>query len=212
MFTKYPVAGFAKTRLIPRLGPEGAAEVSRRLSERCMSSVREYVTSLTNIASVFVRIFYTGKNTNSATMEKWLGREENESFIPQCEGDLGSRMMDAFENSIAQGATKTVAIGTDIPEISANVLRSAFSQLNECDVVVGPAVDGGYYLLGMCSVQKVLFHNIPWSTEHVLDQTKKRAIDATLVLRELGVLRDIDLPEDLEHLSKFVDIPIDNAS
>lgn len=207
VFTKYPIAGFAKTRLIPSLGPEGAAEVSRKLSERCMQSVRDYVQYIPSTSSVSIRIFYTGKDADPVAMERWLGRESYEVFLPQCEGDLGLKMSTAFESSFAAGATKTIIVGTDIPEMSANVLRTAFAQLEENDVVVGPAVDGGYYLLGMRSMYQELFENIQWSTANVLKETKDRAQRSNLVLSELNLLRDIDVPNDLAYLSRFIDIP-----
>lgn len=207
VFTKYPVPGFAKTRLIPRLGKSGSAAVSRQLSERCMKSVRDYIQGLSGPSTTKVRVYFAGADTAENAMETWLGCKEGEKYVPQIEGGLGDRLSSAFADSFRDGANKVVVVGTDIPEVSAAVLQNAFKQLDRHDTVIGPARDGGYYLLGMKAMHVQLFSDIPWSTDQVMALTKQRAEDNGLSLAILETLRDVDTPDDLEYVAQFVELP-----
>ncbi len=207
VFTKYPLPGYAKTRLIPRLGAAGSAIVSRRLSERCIQSVRDYVRGLSDVSIIEVHIYFAGRGATPSAMEEWLGRKAREKFLPQTGVGLGERLSSAVKNSFNAGARKVVVIGTDIPEITADVLTSAFKKLDHDDAVAGPAHDGGYYLLGMTAPYLELFNNIPWSTEQVMSLTKKRAKENSVSLAVLETLRDVDTPDDLDYLSRFMVIP-----
>lgn len=210
VFTKYPVPGFAKTRLIPSLGKLGSASVSRQLSERCMKSVRDFVQAQSDPGIVILHVYFAARDTTTENaMAAWLGCQNGEKYIPQqSEGGLGDRLSAAFADSFRDGADRVVVVGTDIPEVSADVLNTAFQELDSHDVVIGPAQDGGYYLLGMKAPRLQLFSHISWSTDQVMAQTKQRAEEGGLSLAILHTLRDVDTPDDVEYASKFVDIPL----
>lgn len=189
LFTRYSVPGEVKTRLIPALGREGAAALHRRLVLRALRQAVECCRSVT--ASLEVH-FDGGTET---AMSHWLG--ESARFVPQGAGDLGARMAKAFDESFRSGSTATILIGSDCPELSAEVLDRAFSHLAEVPAVLGPALDGGYYLIGLSRPMPELFRNIPWGTDRVL-------ADSLAVLHRHGCqaalldpLADIDRPEDI---------------
>jgi uncharacterized protein len=128
-------------------------------------------------------------------MSHWLG--DNARFFPQAAGDLGERMAGAFEESFRAGSTATVIIGSDCPDLSPEVISMAFARLTETPVVLGPAQDGGYYLIGLTRPMPELFLGIPWGTDRVL-------ADSLAVLQRqcckpalLNPLADVDRPEDL---------------
>lgn len=114
---------------------------------------------------------------------------------------LGERMRHAFEYSFKQGIKKTVIIGTDCFELSSAIIINAFAYLDSNDVVLGPAHDGGYYLLAMKENQPQLFENISWSTEEVLEQTLSICKELNLSVFQLPVLADIDNEEDLKRFN-----------
>jgi uncharacterized protein len=211
VFTKYPAPGFAKTRLIPALGAEGAAQVSRVLTARAARTVRDYAA----VAGVSV-VFCVATPALDPTMEDgvaataispdvaaWLQIRKQERVVAQRGTDLGERLTrafrDAFVHSLAQSPRRVVVIGTDILGLSPQVLERAFSALSLADVVVGPAVDGGYYLLGMNAFYPQLFQNITWSTASVFAETIRQVELLQLACTTLDVLRDIDTPADLPY-------------
>ena len=211
IFTKYPTPGYAKTRLIPAVGREGAADISRQLTERMVSVVRSLLTSSTLAPHLTSRIYYASSSTNGdekERMKKWLGTPPHfsaskEAFIAQTSGGLGHRLDAAFHASFRDGARKAVVVGADIPEIDGVLLEEAFAELDGADVVIGPAQDGGYYLLGMKTAHSYLFHDIPWSTPKVCEETIEIAKANDLSMATLQTLRDVDLPEDLPYFSRF---------
>lgn len=180
LFAKYPVPGFAKTRLIPALGAEGAARVHQHLTER---TVR---TLLASGASVEVR--YAG--ATQAQMRAWLG--DGVALVEQVQGGLTERMVDASR------AGPHIFFGADTPELDVRTVRCAIALLANHDVVIGPAEDGGYFLIGMQSAQPALLTDMPWSTEQVFTETIARCTSRGLTAAILPVLADCDRPEDLE--------------
>jgi rSAM/selenodomain-associated transferase 2 len=129
-------------------------------------------------------------------MRHWLG--ENKTFIEQCPGTLGERMAFAFKEAFSQGATASVIIGTDCPELSDGVLGKAFDALRQSEVVIGPANDGGYYLIGLSRFVPEIFEEIAWGTDRVFQQTlhvlSAKGVQPVL----LDPLSDVDRPEDLQ--------------
>lgn len=121
-------------------------------------------------------------------------------FTPQCAGDLGERLSGAASSALSAGAAKVVLIGTDCPGISEDILAAAFASLEDDDLVLGPATDGGYYLLGLRQMAPQLFVGIPWSTDAVLRDTLDIARSLHLRVHLLPALPDIDRPEDLIQL------------
>ena len=189
IFSRYPEPGKTKTRLIPVLGPEGAAMLHRQMTEYTLSQVRE----LQNQRSINVEVCFAGGEPS--VMAQWLGPD----FIykPQGEGDLGVRMARALASAL-QGTNRAVIIGTDCPGLNASILAAAFEQLQlSYDLVLGPAVDGGYYLLGLRYFIPELFIGINWGTSEVLQQTMAIAQQLNLSVNYLPELADVDRPEDL---------------
>jgi len=194
IFTRYPEAGTTKTRMIPELGPEGAAELQRLMTEHIISRT----VSLCELQPVPVEVRYEGGSQK--LMSEWLG--PGFSYCRQGNGDIGMRMGRALKRAFGQGCRTVVIIGSDIPDITTNILQDAFEALNKNDLVLGPAADGGYYLIG---VQREtfrhwnpqLFSDITWGTASVLPQTLRIAKKLGLKYKLLDTLRDVDRPEDL---------------
>jgi rSAM/selenodomain-associated transferase 2/rSAM/selenodomain-associated transferase 1 len=194
VFTRYPEPGRTKTRLIPHLGAKGAADLQRRMTEHIVSQIR----NLTASRPVSIEIRYEGGNQQ--LMEDWLG--SNYIYSPQSKGDLGRRMGRAFEAAFVNGAAAAVIIGTDVPGISLEILYQAFNSLQNNDLVMGPADDGGYYLIGLkqSSFNRALpqlMTKISWGSELVLDQSVKIAERMGLKYTLLEKLADVDRPDDL---------------
>lgn len=189
IFSRYPEPGKTKTRLIPALGAEGAAMLQRQMTEYTLSQVRE----LQNQRSMTVEVCFAGGELS--VMAQWLGSDF--VYKPQGEGDLGVRMARSLASAL-QGTERSVIIGTDCPGLNASILAAAFEQLQlSYDLVLGPAVDGGYYLLGLRYFIPELFIGINWGTSEVLQQTMAIAQQLNLSVNYLPELADVDRPEDL---------------
>jgi rSAM/selenodomain-associated transferase 1 len=134
----------------------------------------------------------------AARMRAWLGAGIR--YRDQGAGDLGARMLRAFRERLAGEGSRAVIIGTDCPSLDAATIASAFAALEDHDLVVGPALDGGYYLVGLQAPQPVLFRDMPWGTARVLSETLERAAAAGLSVARLQPLADVDRPEDLAPL------------
>jgi uncharacterized protein len=124
----------------------------------------------------------------------WLGPAPG--YEAQGEGDLGARMLGAIAGRFAAGAAKVLVIGTDCPDLDPALLATAFAQLDRADAVLGPAADGGYYLVGMKRPIPELFQGIPWSTPATLSATLARAGAAGVSVALLDERRDIDTAAD----------------
>ncbi len=194
VFTRYPRPGEAKTRLIPALGEQGAADLQRRMTEHTMRGVAPLTTS----AQIGVEVRYAGGS--GAEMREWLGPAS--AYHPQGGGDLGERMQRAFQDSFAAGDERVVVIGSDCPGLRTEHLREGFAALARADLVLGPAGDGGYYLIGLrrsCGERALpaLFSGIRWGSAEVLPETLAIAAAAGLSIDLLDILDDVDRPEDL---------------
>ncbi|MFQ6079272.1 MAG: TIGR04283 family arsenosugar biosynthesis glycosyltransferase [Thermodesulfobacteriota bacterium] len=189
IFTRYPEAGKTKTRLIPSLGPDGAAGLHRRMTEHTLTLARQ----LQSYRSVSIEVRYQGGNKR--LVEQWLGPDT--ACRPQGSGDLGERMARAFQEAFQAGMERVVLVGTDIPSITVRILLGAFENLSSTDMVIGPARDGGYYLIGLRQPFPQLFVDMPWGTEKVLEKTRQVADDLGLSVVFLERLEDLDRPEDL---------------
>ena len=192
VFTRYPEPGKTKTRLISALGKEGAANLHRQLAEHTLRQVKSLVAD----ASGTVEVYFTG--ATEALMREWLG--DNIVYQQQGNGDLGDRMARAFDRAFSAGSEQVVIIGIDCPSIDAKLLLYAFEQLHSTDLVLGPAADGGYYLIGLGRIVPELFTGINWGTSRVLAQTLAHAQRLNLSIYQLPVLTDIDRPSDLSSL------------
>jgi len=189
IFTRYPEPGKTKTRLIPLLGAEGAARFQRQMTEQTLAQVKE----LKAFRPLSVEVHFAGGNQQ--LMQDWLGSDI--IYRQQSQGDLGRRMALAFKESFSAGMTGVVIIGTDCPDLNAQLMVKAFHALEQNDLVLGPALDGGYYLIGQRRLIPELFTGISWSTAEVLEQTISIAERLDLAIAFLPLLNDIDRPEDL---------------
>jgi hypothetical protein len=189
IFTRYPEPGKTKTRLIPALGAEGAATLQRQMTEHTLAQVKELQAK----RLVSVEVYFVGGNQQ--LMQSWLGTSV--IYRQQGDGDLGRRMAIAFQTALEAGKQRVVVIGTDCPDLKAEVMVKAFHALEQHDLVLGPAQDGGYYLIGLCRLIPELFTGISWSTAEVLQQTMSIAQRLELAVAYLPMLSDVDRPEDL---------------
>lgn len=136
-------------------------------------------------------------------MEQWLGADL--LYRPQGEGDIGERMKRAFDEAFEDGALLVVLVGSDIPGLTSEILERAFEGLRRCGMVLGPAMDGGYYLIGLRQPVPLLFSGISWGSDRVLTQTLKAAETLGLTVELVDTLRDIDRIEDLAVLQSFTE-------
>ena len=192
VFAKEPLPGRVKTRLASDLGPERAAAIYRDMGRRIVDQVRG--------GPYRIRVCFDPPRARKA-MRAWLGKEVVE-YRPQHAGDLGARMEAAFREAFSR-ARRVVIVGTDAPDVDRHRVEAAFRLLDNAEVVLGPARDGGYYLLGLRRPVPELFRDMPWSTDRVLEITRERV--RTLGLREalLSPLSDVDTLEDLEDLEDY---------
>lgn len=202
LFTKYPSPGFAKTRLIPAVGPERAAQISDHLTQKTLTTLRQF--QALRPKSKLIIHYATYDYISPQTLIQWLQPTESQILLPQVHGSLGDKLISAFERAFAQNARTVIVVGSDAPNLTPQILTNAFAALNRFDVVIGPALDGGYYLLGAKAMHKHLFTSIPWSTSTVLKRTLAAARSTGLSINLLQPLRDIDTPEDLPFLDSIL--------
>jgi uncharacterized protein len=196
IFSRYPEAGKTKTRMIPALGREGAAELQRKMTEHTLATA----IALGSSRKVAIAIHFAGGDL--PLMQKWLGANLN--YIPQVGGDLGKKMQSAFDLAFASGNQRVVIIGTDCPDLDQTILTKAFNGLQHHDLVLGVAEDGGYYLIGLNRPIPELFQQIAWGTDQVLNQTAKIAQKLNLEVNYLTTLADVDRPQDLKIWQKYI--------
>ncbi|MCD6390032.1 MAG: TIGR04282 family arsenosugar biosynthesis glycosyltransferase [Desulfobulbaceae bacterium] len=197
LFTRYPRAGETKTRLIPVLGEQSAAHLQRTMSEKTFAMARK----LSRRRKLSLQIHYTGGS--QLEMEQWLNGKT--TCIRQVAGSLGDRLIHAFRAAFAGRMLKVIAIGTDCPALTPDIVENGFQNLADHDLVLGPALDGGYYLIGLKKEDPALFSQIPWGLDQVLNQTLKRAEKLGLSVHLLEPLADVDRPEDLCHINHYSD-------
>jgi len=190
MFARYPEPGRVKTRLAERLGAHAAADIYRAF-------LGDLARRLRHCADRRV-LCYTPADALARQYFAALGAGDFELWS-QPDGELGQRMF-AFFTEYLQAEARVVLIGSDAPTLPRETLKQAFSALDQVDCVLGPATDGGYYLLGLRVVRSELFSGIAWSTAGVLAQTVERIRAAGLTLRLLQPWYDVDTWNDLRFL------------
>jgi len=179
LFARYPEPGRAKTRLIPALGAEGAAALHRRLTERAIATLR--------VSGLPFELRHTGAAPEA--FREWLGADV--PLADQGEGHLGARM------ARAAAAAPIILVGADVPDLSSDHLRAAAAALEDHRAVIGPALDGGYWLLGLREPMPSLFEPMAWGTDVVLAETLTRFAVRGVTPARLATLSDLDRPEDL---------------
>ncbi len=189
-FVKYPEPGKVKTRLVRSIGEKEAANVYRECAEKNFQILRSLDRADTSLTIVFDPPEAEWK------IKEWLPGDC--SYIPQSEGDLTERLTKAFALAFEREASRTLAVGSDTLGLPAGFIREAFDALRQFDVVLGPAKDGGYYLIGLSKPFPFLFQDIPWSTPAVLETTKARIQEHRLSYDCLPELEDLDEVRNLE--------------
>lgn len=198
VFAKAPVPGTVKTRLEPLLGADGAALLYSSLVMTCLDMLTE---------------------SRLCPVELWCAPDSRHPFFQQCQqrfqvplkqqssGDLGDRMAGALDATLAE-TSAAVLVGTDCPGMTISDLDEALEMLaREKQVVLGPALDGGYYLVGMRRPQPFMFSQVPWSTPDVFNITRDRLDRAGISWHSLPVRRDLDRPEDFHAYDETNDLP-----
>ncbi|MCK5877400.1 MAG: TIGR04282 family arsenosugar biosynthesis glycosyltransferase [Candidatus Marithrix sp.] len=186
IFAKAPIAGKTKTRLIKVLGEQGAADLHKKLVIYCLQK--------------FSQVF---------SVQLWCYPDELHPFFSECKAkfnlslhqqhgkDLGERMATALASTAPY---PTILIGTDCPDLTVTMIKDAFIVLQQYSVVLGPAEDGGYVLIGMQQQLPELFVDIPWGSSLVLEKTRSQLRNLQLSWSELPTQRDIDRPDDLNSI------------
>jgi rSAM/selenodomain-associated transferase 1 len=151
------------------------------------------VTGAAQHLPLAVEVHFTGGSL--AQMQNWLGDEV--TYCSQALGTLGDRLLTAFRQNLDRGRPGAIAIGSDCPALGAEHLAAALAALQRADVVIGPATDGGYYLIGLSHPEPALFDAIAWGTDQVLAQTLAAAQAQGLTVELLVPLTDVDRPADL---------------
>ncbi len=182
IFVRNPVLGKVKTRIAATIGDENALAVYKHLLQ--------HTKDITGGLPVTKFVFYADGVTAN---DFWNGYEK----CLQCGIDLGERMRNAFEWVLEKGYDKIIIIGSDCFELDEKIISVAFLKLDEYDIVIGPATDGGYYLLGMQSPFKNMFENITWSSGSVFNETEKQIEQQKLSLFLLPLLNDVDEEKDI---------------
>jgi rSAM/selenodomain-associated transferase 1 len=188
LFIKAPLKGRIKSRLAAAIGNDAALELYRRF-------VLDTIDTVEALALPLRICFYPPHE--ETTIRAWLGNKLD--CMPQQGDDLGERMESAFKQVFQEGYDRAVLIGSDIPALNAPIIDEAFTSLNVHDAVLGPAADGGYYLIGFTAktFQPDLFRHIAWSTNTVFDETLARIKESGRRVHLLPKLHDVDTKEDL---------------
>ncbi len=187
-FIKNPEKAKVKTRLASAVGERAAAKLYKQF-------LLEMLSTLNKGTFLFYICFQPQDSLND--LKNWLG--EDYLYMPQIGENLGQRMKNAFIEAFAMKFRRVLLIGSDIPDLPFEFIDAAFEYLNEGEVVIGPAIDGGYYLIGFRDDTFLprVFEKIPWSTDRVFNETVKILENEKLTVHALEPLRDIDTVEDL---------------
>ncbi|MBL8959781.1 MAG: TIGR04282 family arsenosugar biosynthesis glycosyltransferase [Gemmatimonadetes bacterium] len=185
VFARAPESGRVKTRLAATVGDARALAIYVQLAERVTRAVAMGPWALE---------IRCAPDEAAPSVATWLGRRDG--VVPQGGGDLGARLTRAMFDHFASSTGRLVIIGTDCPAVDAQVIQHAFAALAGADVVFGPALDGGYYLVGSGRHAPAIFDGVPWSASDTLEVSLRRARAAGYRVAELDPLRDIDTEED----------------
>lgn len=189
IFTKNPVAGKVKTRLAKDVGDQKALEVYQFLLDHSVKFTSKVVATR--------QVWYSDQINNSDIWDNDIFQKKEQLSSP----DLGERMRHAFENGFSEGFEKILIIGTDLYDISEDDIQLAFESLENHDLVIGPAEDGGYYLLGMKSLNSEIFKNKNWGTSSVLEDTLDDLKNCDV--RQLETRNDVDYLDDIKDHPAF---------
>lgn len=195
VFAKNPIPNHVKTRLIPRLSAEQATALYRAF-------LTDWCETLSKLSTIELIIAYTPEGSQP-DLQAIIG--DAVTYIPQIGDGLGQRLTSATYWASENGYEKIIITGSDSPTVPLAYISQAVEALDTCDVVVGPSVDGGYYLIGfsnqnLTDVVPTIYEGIAWSTKNVLQQTVEHIHRINAKLNLLPVWYDVDTPEDLDFL------------
>lgn len=193
VFAREPVPGKVKTRLISVLGAEQATQIYQRL-------LRHALDVANRVENCDVQLWCDTSDGELHCLS--LSEAFHVPLLQQFGAGLGERMFAAIEH-VLRTYERVVLIGSDCPGYSQEYIQQAFNALSDHDVVLGPAADGGYVLIGMNRPQAELFSDMPWGTDRVLGITRERLSKLDLTWLEMPVLRDVDRPDDLKFYKNF---------
>lgn len=193
LFAKYPEIGKVKNRLTISMDNESVVEIYKLFVHDILTKIKD-----TPYDSI---ICYHPKNSIDK-FKGWLGG--NYLFVPQIGKDLGERLKNSFETCFSKGFSKLIAIGSDSPDLKLDIFKEAFDSLKNYDSVIGPCIDGGYYLIGFSkkSYYPDIFDNIPWSTGEVFKKTLEVFSKENIQVQVLPKWYDVDTVDDLLYLYK----------
>lgn len=191
IFAQAPVPGRVKSRLAADVGDSTAVEIYMRIGRRVVDATA---------GAAHRTVIWFAPSGEAAYVREWLDGFGRVEFRPQASGPLGRRLDAAFARHFAEGAERTVIIATDCPGLDRRLVRGAFAALDAHDVVLGPTLDGGCYLLGLREPQPALFTGLPWATAAVAARARARAAALRLRLSVLHPLRDVDTVRDARAL------------
>jgi rSAM/selenodomain-associated transferase 1 len=190
IFIKAPLLGEIKTRLQPELLPEASLKIFKAMGKDLVDHF-----SRSEYFDLFIQ--YWPANA-LVEMRSWLGMNIN--YLPQRGLDLGEKLKSAFSDSLRRSYQKVCIIGSDLPTIAEPDILEAIEKLNSFDVILGPAIDGGYFLVALKEFHPQIFENIDWSTHAVFEQTMLRIAEQKLSAYRMAVQRDIDTYDDVMYL------------
>lgn len=188
IFTRNPKLGKCKTRLAATIGDQAALDIYMILLR--------HTAEITKDLNCSKEVHYTEEPETNDLWDKLTYTKRLQSGE-----DLGERMYNAFKSGFQKGYKKIIIIGSDIYDLNSETIEEAFAELENSDFVIGPAADGGYYLLGMKSISKEIFINKEWGTNSVLKDTLNNLRDKKVKL--LQIKNDIDIYEDLKDIDVF---------
>ena len=189
-FIKNPEKGNVKTRLASAMGDEKAVKLYKRF-------LLEMLSTLNRGTFLFYLCFYPDHSLKD--LKRWLG--DHYLYTPQYGENLGEKMKNGFVEAFAMSFKRVVLIGSDIPDLPLEFIEEAFTSLNEKDAVIGPSIDGGYYLIGFRdkSFSPQVFEGVPWGQETVFKKTMKLLEREGKTVHTLQPWRDIDTIKDLQN-------------
>ncbi len=193
IFLRFPRPGRVKSRLAVSLGQEKAANFYRLCAEQLFREI----SGVSGDCRKY--LFYSDRGDESDIIN-WAG--PGFDYLPQAGGNLGERLEQAFSRLFGKGMGKVIILASDTPDITVGIINDAIEAMDRHDIVIGPSIDGGYYLIGMKKQHGELFRGISWSTEKVLGQTMEIIEALKLGVYILPELRDIDTEEDLRQWVK----------
>ncbi len=196
IFAKAPIPGQVKTRLCPPLTPDEAATLHGSF---VLDTLDRTKAANTAFKGPFER-YLACSPSSTHVFFKIMEERQGVILLDQLGDDLGARMHHAFETLFSKGYPRVLIVGTDVPSLPLNHYKAALDSLESNDLVLGPAFDGGYYLIGLRRSAPELFTEIPWSTERVFERTKEKAVTLGLKTGFIPSWRDVDTIDDLQAL------------